>query len=159
MAKDTTGSKDPFVGLHFWVDIGGIQVAGFSECSGLLAEMETFEYVEGGENTYTHKLPVRVKYSNVTLKRGLDPGQDLLKWFENCMTGKVQRKNISIMLYGQEPGGSPLMKWDLRDAFPVKWVGPEMRSESGAVAVETLEIAHEGIVAIERGNSRNVIRE
>ena len=145
--------NDPFLGLRFWVEIDGVHVAGFSECSGIVMETEVEEYKEGGLNIYTHKIPTRVKYNNLTLKRGIDEGQDLYRWYIQCLDGRTGRrpgedgteggKNISIMIYG--PDGTLQKQWDLRRAFPVKWSGPDLKSDAGAVAVETLEIAHEGI--------------
>ena len=148
MAEQQRG-KDTHLGLRFWIEFDNkIEVAGFSECTGLMVETETFEYAEGGENTYTHKLPVRTKFSNIILKRGVDPGQDLFRWYQDCINGKMSRKNISIMIYGPEPNKAAVRRWDLRRAFPVKWTGPDLRTEAGAVAVETLELAHEGLIPV-----------
>jgi len=149
MSEEQQRAKDAHLGLRFWVEFdNNIEVAGFMECTGLSVETETFEYAEGGENTYTHKLPVRTTYGNVTLKRGIDPGQDFFRWYEDCINGNMTRKNISIMIYGPEPNKPAVRRWDLRRAFPVKWTGPDMRAESGAVAVETLELAHEGLIPV-----------
>jgi phage tail-like protein len=144
-SEDPMLKYDPYLGLRFWVQIEGVQIAGFAECSGLIIETETFEYAEGGNNTFTYKLPVRTKYSNITLKRGIDPGQDLYTWFLQSIDGiPNKRKNISIMVYGQT-GSDPVKKWDLVNAFPVKWSGPDLKSDAGATAIETLEFAHEGL--------------
>jgi len=137
-------SKDPHQGLRYWVQLGQIEIAGFRECSGLIIETEMFEYAEGGQNTYTHKLPVRRKYFNITLKRGMEEGQDLYKWYLQTANGKMFRQNISIIIY--DPLGEPVRKWDLQNACPCKWTGPELKAESGALAIETLEIAHEGLL-------------
>lgn len=144
MANGDNNSKDPHLGLRFWIQIDGIEVAGFSECSGITVETDVMEYKEGGNNTYTHKLPGPVKFGNITLKRGLDPTEHLYSWFEPIIQGnKPQRKNVSIMIYGPKPD-QLVYKVDLRRAFPVKWVGPDLKTEAGATAIETLEIAHEG---------------
>jgi len=147
MANGDSRGKDVHLGLHFWVQIDGVEIAGFSECSGLTIETEVYEYMEGGLNTRTHKLPVRTKYGNITLKRGLDPGQDLYRWYMASIDGLPnKRKNISIMIYGPKPSGEPVKKWDLAEAWPVKWTGPDMKTDAGAVAVETIEFAHNGIL-------------
>jgi phage tail-like protein len=136
--------SDPHLGLRYWVQIEGIEIAGFAECSGLSMETEVFEYTEGGQNTYTHKLPVRTKYSNITLKRGLDPTRDLFTWFVNSKNGAPRsRKDVSIIVYNSE--GREVYRWDLIEAYPVKWTGPDYRTDAGAVAVETIEIAHHGL--------------
>lgn len=137
-------SKDPFLGLKFWVEIDGIHVAGFSECSGFHIETEVMEYAEGGWNNYTHKLPVRTKYSNIVLKRGLDPGSDLYTWFVDTINGyNVKRKNITISIY--KPNGDLAQSWAIREAYPVKWSCPDLRTDAGATAVESVEIAHSGL--------------
>ncbi|MFI5385011.1 MAG: phage tail protein [Fimbriimonadales bacterium] len=146
MPDDNNRGKDAHLGLQFWVQIDNVEVAGFRECSGLTIETDTTEYAEGGLNTHTHKLPVRTKYGNITLKRGLDPTHDLFKWYLGSLDGVPNgRKNVSIMIYGPK-GGEPVEQWDLMDAFPVKWVGPELKTEAAALAVETLEFAHNGLV-------------
>lgn len=145
-AAERPRPKDPHLGMQFWVQIEGVEVAGFSECSGLVIETETFEYAEGGLNLYTHKLPVRTRYGNVVLRRGLDPAQDLYSWYMSTLDGKTSRKNLSIIIYG--PTGEQVRQWALKGAYPVKWTGPDLRADAGAIAVETLEFAHEGLVPI-----------
>jgi phage tail-like protein len=135
--------KDAHIGLRFWVQIDQVEIAGFRECSGLKIETEVFEYAEGGLNTYTHKLPVRAKYGNITLKRGLDEGQDLYRWYVKAINGQIQRQPISIILYDSQ--GKEVRRWDLKNAFPCKWSGPDLKTDQGAIAVETVEIAHEGL--------------
>lgn len=146
--EERAKGTDQHLGLRFWVECDMIQVAGFSECTGLTVETEVFEYAEGGENTYTHKVPVRTKFGNITLKRGIDPGHDLFKWYQDCINGDIKRKNISILIYGPEPNKKEVKRWDLRRAFPIKWVGPDLRTDAGAVAVESLELAHEGLIPV-----------
>ncbi len=149
--RDESRGKDVHLGLRFWVEIDGVEIAGFDECSGLTMETEVTEYAEGGLNTYTHKLPVRTKYSNVTLKRGMDPSGDLFKWYTDCIDwyaegegGAKRRRNVTITLYS--PKGDAVMAYHLMNAHPTKWTGPELKAAAGAVAVETLEFAHEGLV-------------
>jgi phage tail-like protein len=137
---------DPFLQTKFWVEIDGIASAFFTECSGLTAEMEVFEYAEGGLNDFVHKLPVRTKYSNVTLKRGWVETDELWSWFASCSSGEIQTKSVSIILYenkGQSQA-QPKARWDLAQAYPVRWQGPEFQVDSNSVIVETLELAHHG---------------
>lgn len=141
---EKTRSADCHLGLRFWVQLGQVEVAGFRECTGFGAQTEVFEYIEGGLNTYTHKLPVRVKYNNIVLKRGLDEGQDLYRWYMKATHGQIKRQNISIVVYG--PTGKEVRRWDLQKAYPCKWTGPDLKTDAGAVAVESVEIAFEGIV-------------
>jgi phage tail-like protein len=141
---EKTRASDCHLGLRFWVQLGQVEIAGFRECTGFSAQTEVFEYAEGGLNTYMHKLPVRVKYSNIVLKRGLDEGQDLYRWYMKAINGQIKRQNISIIVYG--PTGTEVRRWDLQKAYPCKWTGPDLKTDAGAVAVESVEIAFEGIV-------------
>lgn len=150
-SKDERRGKDPHLGLRFWVAIDGIEIAGFDECSSLVMETEVFEYAEGGLNTTTHKLPVRTKYPNVTLKRGMDATGDLFRWYADCLDwygpgahGPKKRRNVTITVYDSR--GEAAMAYHLMNAWPVKWTGPELKASAGAIAVESLEFAHQGLV-------------
>ena len=147
--KNNQKQRDPYVHLRFSVELNHVSMALFTECSALTIETETFEYQEGGENTFTHKLPTRTKYGNITLKRGLDESQELYNWYLRNVnlrnvSGQVERQNISIVLY--DIHGKIVRHWDLRDAYPCKWTGPDLRADAGAVAVETVEFAHSGLI-------------
>lgn len=147
-SDDSKRGKDHHLGLRFWIEMDGMEIAGFSDCSGLSVEREVMEYAEGGWNLYTHKLPGRFKYGNITLKRGLDTTLDLFSWYQDSIqaepTAKRIRKNISIIVYGPK-SGDVVYRWNLQEAFPVKWIGPELKTDAGAVAIESLEIAHNGL--------------
>ncbi len=137
---------DPFFAAKFWVEIAGLTSAYFTECSGLSAETEVTEYAEGGLNDYVHKLPTRTRYTNITLRRGWVETDDLWQWYSSVIAGQIQTKPVSIILYENKVEGTaqPKARWDLIQAYPVKWQGPEFRSDGNAIAVETLEIAHSG---------------
>jgi phage tail-like protein len=137
-------TKDVHLGLRFWIQLGQVEIAGFRECSPLIIETETFPYPEGGLNTYIHQLPVRTKYTNITLKRGMDDTQTLYQWYVKAAAGQIQRQNISIIIYDSLQNVKA--QWDLQNAFPCKWTGPDLKAESGAIAVESVEIAHEGLL-------------
>lgn len=143
---DTYTAADPFFAAKFWIEIQGIAKAFFTECSGLSVETEVMEYAEGGLNDFVHKLPGRTKFSNITLKRGWAETDELWKWYADVIAGKIQPKQVSIILYENkvESPGQEKARWSLDRAYPVKWQGPEFRSDSNAVAVETLELAHSG---------------
>jgi phage tail-like protein len=144
----TAKRTDPFATFKFHVEIGEIKEAAFSDCSGLEIGTDVFEYQEGGLNEYAHKLPGRTKLSNVTLKRGFAVSNELYNWYlemeEALLKGEpVTRRKVTITLYSTADRES--MSWTLNDAFPVKWVGPALRADEAAVAIETLEFAHHGI--------------
>lgn len=144
----TTGdrkAKDGLLSAKFAIAVEGIVEAVFTEASGLEAEIEVFEYQEGGQNQFIHKLPGRMKYPNLTLKRGITQSMDFWMWFTSGFGGKEsnKRRNISIILYNQK--SEPVKKWDFKNAYPIKWSGPSFRAEENAVAIESLEIVHEGM--------------
>lgn len=136
--------KDPFLGFNFAVEIEGMVAGGFSEVSGLQSEIEVKEYREGGVNEYTHKRAGPVKYSsNIVLKRGVTDARALWDWYSKVMQGKIERQNVSILLL--DSTGQEKLRWNFEKAYPVKWVGPDLRGNSNEVAVETLELAHSGL--------------
>jgi phage tail-like protein len=136
--------KDPFRSYNFLVEIDGIARASFQECSGLDSSQDPIEYREGGEGSLsTRKLPGLVKYSNITLKNGITDDQSLWDWRKKVAEGKIDRKNGSIVLMDDEL--TEVMRWNFRDGWPTKWTGPTFNASGSEIAVETLEIAHEGL--------------
>ena len=133
---------------RFGVDISGLLVAAFTECSGLSGEIEVETYQEGGLNDYEHKLAGRTKYGNVTLKNGVATAINLWKWFSDVATGKIERREISIIMYSQSM--EEQLRWNLTGAFPVRWQGPEFSASDSNVAVHSLELAHHGITLSQR---------
>lgn len=149
-SKSASADKriDPFLASRFYVEIDSDAKALFTECSGLSVETEVMEYAEGGVNDHVHKLPGRTKYSNVTLRRGWAQTDELWKWYEKTIAGKLERRDVSVLMFenkGQN-AGQEVARWNLKDAYPVKWQGPEFRADSNATAIETLELAHAGWV-------------
>lgn len=133
--------KDPYLGFNFRVEVEGLTVAAFSEVSGLQVENEVQDYREGGVNEYIHKLAGPTRYSsNLSLKRGLTDVKELWDWYQEVRRGKIQRKNVSIVLL--DSTGEERRRWNFRKACPVKWVGPELRAATAEVAVETDGRAH-----------------
>ena len=134
--------KGPYLSFRFLVEIQGLVVAGFSEASGLSAETEFDEQREGGVNEFVHKLPKLTKYPNLTLKRGITESEVLWKWHHDVKMGKVKRTTIHLVLLDSE--GNEKWRWSFENAYPVKWMGPELKADGSAVALESLEIAHNG---------------
>jgi phage tail-like protein len=136
--------KDPVLAFNFAVEIRGLVVGGFREVSGLQAEAEVEEYREGGVNEFIHKRAGPVRYpANITLKKGITDSTALWSWYCNVANGKVERKNISIVL--MDSAGQEQRRWNFQRAYPVKWVGPELKALSSEVAVEAIELAHDGL--------------
>ena len=142
-------ARDPFASFLFKVEIDGITQAGFSECSGLQAETEFDEIREGGLNEYVHRLPKRTKYVPLTLKRGLTDSDELWNWYQDVVgPGGFKRKRISVILVSAADQTKEKWRRTFDKAYPVKWVGPEMKADSSAVAIETLEFVHHGFVNV-----------
>jgi phage tail-like protein len=135
--------RGELLGCRFSVEASGIQLGLFQECSGLSAEVEVETYQEGGLNDYEHKLPGRTRYGNVTLKSGVIFTPHLWTWFSEASVGNTRRTNVSIVMYLQTR--LELMRWNLLDAYPVRWQGPDFNANDNAVVVHSLELAHNGI--------------
>ena len=131
----------------------------FRQISGLGVELEFEEIVEGGQNGFVHKLPGRMKWSPITFKRGLTQTDNLFKWFWDCSGqgfaakgNKVERSTASIVARAYAAGGGrKLRSWDLVDAFPVSWKGPDFSAghDGGAVPLEEeLVIMHHGFTVV-----------
>ncbi len=148
----TSRKDDPYLGFRFQVEVDSLRVAGFSEVSGLEIEMEPEEYREGGVNSYTHKLPTHFDHPNVLLERGITDYQGLWLWIQDVRDGNVTRKNVTVILY--DSAGEESWGWECREAYPVRWAGPELRADQGNVAIETLELAHKGVSRMEGLPSR-----
>lgn len=135
---------DPVVGYSFGIEIEGLIVGWFTECGGLSIERETEPVREGGTNDFVYYLPKGVEYkARISMKRGI-VDEVLWNWFqEGLYDGKVGRKNVSIILYNGDR--SKAKRWNLRQAFPVKWGGPDLRAEGSKIALETLELVHHGM--------------
>jgi phage tail-like protein len=135
--------NDPFPAFRFEVQIDGMAASGFSECSGLTLEITTEDYAEGGQNSYMRKFPGRTKQTNLVFKHGIVDSR-LWDWFYDLTQGSVTLRGGTIIVY--DPSGSEqVMIWSFKDAFPVKWSGPDLNASQNAVAVETLEICHQGL--------------
>ena len=144
LGKSATGLRlDPFQAFNFWVEIEGILVGGFSECSGLQMETEVETYAEGGLNEYTHQFRGRAKYAPLVLKRGLTLNDQLWRWHQDVIEGHFERKNGTIYLLNAMH--VPVVWWNFRKAFPSKWTGPELRANSSEVAFESVELLHQGL--------------
>ena len=134
---------DPYQVFNFMVEIEGVLAGAFSECSGLAVETEFLDYREGGLNEYVHRLAGPTKYPPLMLKHGLTQIDGLWTWHQEIVQGIVTRRNGTIYLLDQQR--IPVMWWDFKEAYPVKYTGPELRADSGAVAFESIEMTHRGL--------------
>jgi phage tail-like protein len=136
-------NKDPYAVFNFVVEIGGTEIGGFTEVSGLQAETETEEFREGGINDYVHHLVKITKYPNLTLKRGITDAAELWQWHQEVVNGKIDPKSISVVLKDQ--AGNEKCRWVFIDAYPIKWSGTDLNSLGNTIAVESIDFAHQGM--------------
>jgi phage tail-like protein len=135
----------PLPKFHFIVEWGGMKIS-FTEVSGLDMEIEVFDYREGSSPEYSKmKMPGLQKFSNITMKRGTFAGDtDYFKWFNTVKMNTIERRNLTISLLNEEH--APVVVWQVKNAWPIKVQGTDLKADGNEVAIESIEIAHEGLV-------------
>jgi len=135
-------SPDPALSIRFDVTVDGVELGSFTACDGLSAEYEVFEYAEGGNNAFVHRMPGRLKFQNVTLTRAVDQDSGkLASWFSS-LARSVERKTARIT--AMDGNRKVIATWSLVGVWPVKYAGPSLAADGDGVATETLELAHHG---------------
>jgi phage tail-like protein len=138
--------KDPLVSAWFGVEFQGQVVGAFRECTGMGSENEVVEYKASGPKGQfvVQKVPGRMKWNNITLKRGITDAVDMWNWRKQIEDGKIDdaRKNGSIVMFDQ--GGKEMARWEFLRAWPSKLSGPTANAGNNEVGIEELEITHEG---------------
>ena len=136
---------DPALSYKFAVEIEGIVEGLFTECEGLKLEREVVEHKEGGNNLFIYKFPGRLKQENIRLRRGVTYSHKLWEWFiKGVLMGTVDRKHVSIIV--GDAANKVVQRWDVLEAWPVKYEGPELKTDSIQAALELIELAHHGII-------------
>ena len=140
-------TKDPLVGFQFQLDVGGKVTGYFTEVGGIGSENEVIEHKVTDENghDHVHKIPGRMKWNDVTLKRGITDNLQIWDWRDQVIQGKMEkaRQNCSIIMFDREY--KPAAQWDFVAAWPVKVTGPEFKSDSNDYGIEELVLTHEGM--------------
>lgn len=137
---------------QFVLFLDGIEIGSFAEVSGLSVEIKVETIDEGGQNEFSHKVPGRMQWPNLVLKAGVTSNTALFDWFRRSSgtgleVGYLERTTVALALLD---GAKEIVRaWELDGAFPVKWSGPQFAANSREIAMETLEIAHHGLVAEE----------
>lgn len=136
----------PPVGFHFRVEVLGLKPndndTRFTEVSGLSMEMATEEVAEGGQNRFLQKYPVRAKYPELVLKRGLLTGSEVVGWVRACIEDfDVEPKNVDVHLLNE--AHEPLLTWHVVNAFPTRWAASDLNATSNSVVVETLQLFYQ----------------
>jgi phage tail-like protein len=142
--------KDPVVSAWFGVEFQGQVVGAFRECTGMGSENEVVEYkASGPKGEYVmKKVPGRLKWNNITLKRGITDAMDMWKWRKLVEQGKINeaRKNGSIVMFNQE--GQEVSRWEFINAWPSKLTGPSANATNNEVGIEELELTIEGYARV-----------
>jgi phage tail-like protein len=140
---ETGARHDPVPSFRFTVAFDDLPPGGFTDCTGLQSETEVLEYAEGGLNLHTWKFHGRSKQPNVVFKRGI-VNKVLYDWYLAVASGDFKSRNCTILV--QDPSGSEeVLEFQLADAFPAKWNGPELAAGQNNLALESLEVAHQGM--------------
>ncbi len=138
--------QDPLVSSWFGVEFQGQVVGAFRECTGLGSENEVVEYKASGQKGeyVLKKVPGRLKWNNITLKRGITDDMDMWQWRKLVEQGKIDdaRKNGTITMYNQQ--GNAVARWNFTNAWPSKLSGPSANAGNNEVAIEEMELTHEG---------------
>ncbi len=137
--------KDPYRNFRFRVEIDGIKVAAFQEVTIPDTTTEVTEYREGTDGTHQKKLSGLTKYGNITLKKGITDSMDLYEWRKSVEDkgATKARKPVSLILIDEE--GADKCRWDVLDAWPIKYSLGGLSAKANEVLIETFEIVHEGI--------------
>ncbi|MEJ2454144.1 MAG: phage tail protein [Candidatus Thiodiazotropha sp.] len=140
-----TGERtDPYRGFNFRIEIDGLEAGSFSECSGLSSDGDSVDYREGTDIPLTvRKLIGLRKYANITLKRGYTQNSALWDWYGNIVNGVADRRNGSVILMDEER--NDVMRWNFENAWPNKIEAPSFNASGNEVAIETIELIHEGL--------------
>ena len=145
MAEDSQGAGWPLPKFYFSVDISDVGTMTFQEVSGLDVEAQPLEYRAGDSKVFaTVKMPGLIKTGDVTLKRGVFANDNKFwNWFASIKMNTIKRQTVTIRLLDQD--GKPTMVWKLANAWPTKITGTDLKSDSSEVALDTLELCHEGL--------------
>jgi len=138
---------DPYRNFRFRLEIDGITQAGFSEATIPDTTSDVVEYREGSDPTHSRKLPGLTKYGNITLKWGITNSMEIYeKWRKLVEDGDIKNamKTVAIILLDEM--GNDAARWEFFNAWPSKYDAPDLNAKGTDVAVETLEIVHEGMV-------------
>jgi phage tail-like protein len=135
----------PIPKFHFQAEWGGVRI-GFTEVSGLDAETEVIEYRDGASLEYSkRKIPGMQKYPNVTMKRGVFASDnDYFKWWNTVALNTVERRSVTISLLNEKH--EPVMVWKVKNAWPAKIASTDLKADGNEIAIESIELAHDGLV-------------
>jgi phage tail-like protein len=133
-----------FGGFRFMVIVEGIFNLVFTEFRLPSLQVDLEKIQEGGQNTYTHQLPTRVNVGTVTLRHGLTRDMSLLNWYMDVLNGDLEKAYRQVTVILVDSTSIPIVVWNFRNAYPVKWSGPTLKSDSSELAIEEIELVYHG---------------
>lgn len=143
-AQATSAYTDPYRGYNFKLEIQGVTEGHFTEVSGMETKVAPIAYREAGNSQVVHYVPGRTEYGAVTLRYGLTQSRELWDWFMTGVKGKVQRKNLSVVLLDSD-GATEVMRWNLVNAWATEWRGAPLDTRGNEVAIESLTLVCESL--------------
>jgi phage tail-like protein len=136
--------NDPYRSYNFKLLIQGVTEGHFTRCSNMAVKVNAIEYREGGSSQLVHKLPGRVEYEPITLQYGLTASMELWNWMMSGVKGKVERKNVSIVIVDAD-GVTEVVRWDLVNAWPNRWRGALLDAMGHEAAIEEITLVFESL--------------
>lgn len=140
----TSNPTDPLLAANFSVEIDGITRTHFISVDGLGSEVDVVEERDGADPRHSHKVAGATHTGNIILRWAADDDRELSDWHQDIVAGQTDRRNGSIILL--DDTGNPTIRWNFVEAWPAKWQGPSLNAEGNDIAIESVELAHEGIV-------------
>ena len=139
---------DPYRAYNFKLDIQGVTQGHFTQCSPMGIKVDALSYREGGQNQIVHRLAGRVEYADVTLRYGLTDSKELWTWMQTGVQGKVERKNVSIVMVGNDGATETPVHWNLLNAWVSEWRGAPLDALGREIAIESMTLVFD---SLERG--------
>ncbi len=146
--------QDPYRSYNFKLLIGDMTEGHFMECSGMGVKIETISYREAGNNQVVRKIPGPVEYGDIELKYGLTDSRNLWDWFMGGVSGNIERKNVSIQLLDSS-GSTPVMQWDLINAWASEWKGAHLDAMGKEIAIESVTLVYETMQRADQSGGEN----
>jgi phage tail-like protein len=134
--------NDPYRSYNFKLVIQGVTEGHFTECTNMSIKIDAIRYREGGQSQVIHRIPGQVEYGDITLRYGLTSSNELWTWLMSGVKGKVERKNVSIVML-ESDGVSEVLRWDLVNAWVSEWRGAPLDALGRQLAIESVTIVFE----------------
>lgn len=145
--RSDTLTEDPLIGFNFLLELDGAIAGYFTECNGVGSEHEIIEHkvVDNKGHEMVRKIPGRLKWTDITLKRGITSDLQIWDWRQNVIEGKMKdsRKNVTVTMFSRDY--QPVAKWHFTNAWPSKVTGPSFKADDNSFGVEEVTIVHEGM--------------